>query len=168
MIRIRGALFALVVAASAVALPNAAGAQYGRLVDTNRLVALAKRACVAGAPDHQRTIPALAAREKWDEYGKKPGTPASTRAWLVSLNGQPAIVDIERSTGTSRCSVNAVSDPNAVGRAVGAAVGRAADRTAHPQGGTVRTWRATRASPLITVSSAPGQAMTRITVAAGR
>jgi hypothetical protein len=163
-----GALVALVVAAAAATAPTAAGAQYGRLVDTSRIVALAKRACVAGSPDHQRAVAAIAGRERWDEYGKRPGTPATTRAWLVSLAGQPAIVDIERNGPVSRCSVNAVSDPNAVGRAVATLVGREPDRTAHPQGGTVRTWRATRAMPLVTVTNAPGQAMTRLTVTSAR
>lgn len=168
MRNVRSALVALATAAVAAMIPTAASAQYGRLVDTGRIVGLAKRACVAGAPDHQRTVASLAAREKWDEYGKKPGTPATTRAWLVALAGQPAIVDIERNGPVSRCSVNAVSDPNAVGRAVAALIGRAPDRTAHPQGGTVRTWRATRTMPLVTVSNAPGQAMTRLTVTSAR
>lgn len=168
MRNVRSALATLATAATAAMIPNAASAQYGRLVDTNRIVALAKRACVAGSPDHQRTVATLAAREKWDEYGKKPGTPATTRAWLVALSGQPAIVDIERNGPVSRCSVNAVSDPNAVGRAVAAMLGRQADRTSHPQGGTIRTWRATRAVPLVTVTSAPGQAMTRVTITSAR
>lgn len=142
-----------------------ATAQFGRLVPTNTVLQLSLNACIAPGTDFQRTVPALARRSKWDEYGKKPGTPVTTRGWLVAPNGQPVIVDIARNGAVGTCSVNAVSDPAAIVKAIRGA--RGAPRTTRsPNGDVVHVWPASKGRPVTSVVNSPGQAMTRVTVTA--
>ncbi len=155
-------------AAAAIAmciLSAPASAQFGRLVPTDTILRTSVGTCVTPGTDFQRTVPTIAKRGKWDEYGTKPGTPRTTRGWLYAPNGQPIVVDIATNGSVGTCSVNAVSDPSAIVKAIRAARGAPrVNRT--PNGDIVYLWPATKGRPVTSVTNSPGQAMTRVTVTA--
>lgn len=155
----------IVMAAAAVLLSGApASAQYGRLVPPAKVVALHASACVANAPDFEATLPKVAARKHWDEYGRSAKARPGDRAWLVSVDGQPTIVDISREGHRQRCSVNAVTAPGAIVDLVRAAQKRKPDRVVdNGPAGRVNIWNV---SPIrvITVTVPLGQAIGRITM----
>jgi hypothetical protein len=156
------------LAASAMLLAIAqvpAAAQLGRLVSTPDLLKFTADTCIAGGSDFQRAVPAAAEKLHWDEYGKKPGTPATTRAWLVAVKGLPVVVDIGKAGSLGMCSVNAVSDPAAVTAAISASRGKPQSSTL-PNGDKVSKWEAKGKMPAMKIESSPGRAMARISVIA--
>ena len=155
----------LALCAAAVLAPHPVSAQLGRLVSTPDLLQLTASTCVASGADFQITVPLAAAKGRWDEYGKKAGTPSTTRAWLVSLKGLPVVVDISETGRVGMCSVNAVSDPAAVTNAITANRGKPQIST-RSNGDKVARWAAKGKLPTMSVESSPGRAMTRISVLA--
>lgn len=145
------------------AMQAPASAQLGRLVATPDLLKLASDTCITGGSDFQRSVPAAAAKNHWDEYGKKPGTPPTTRAWLVAVKGLPVVVDISKTGSTGICSVNAVSDPAAVANAISTTRGKPVTSIL-PNGDKVSKWTAKGKMPAMTIESSPGRAMTRISI----
>jgi hypothetical protein len=154
-----------IMAAVMIMQAGIASAQFGRLVPTDTILRTSLATCITPGTDFQRTVPVIAKRAKWDEYGKKPGTPATTRGWLYAPGGQPVVVDIARNGSIGTCSINAVSDPNAIIKSIRAA--RGAPRvTRTPNGDVVSLWPATKGRPVTSVITSPGQAMTRVTITA--
>jgi len=154
---------AVIMAMTLLSAP--ASAQFGRLVPTDTILRTSIGTCVTPGTDFQRSVPAIARRGKWDEYGTKPGTPRTTRGWLYAPNGQPVVIDIARNGSIGTCSVNAVSDPNAIVKAIRGARGTPRV-TRTPNGDVVSLWPATKGRPVTSVTTSPGQAMTRVTVTA--
>lgn len=154
------------MACMALLLPTPASAQLGRLIETSQLVPMFNRVCVRNAPTFAARIPAIARAEKWDELKTSPTAKAGDRGWLVSIKGQPSIVDIGRISGGERCSVNAVGDPNAIMKALSQIMGTKPATSNGPNRTQVRSWGASKGRPAISVTSSPGQAMARLTATA--
>lgn len=155
----------LAIWAAALLAPRPVSAQLGRLVSTPDLLQLTASTCVASGADFQVTVPTAAIKGHWDEYGKKPGTPSTTRAWLVSVKGLPVVVDISKAGPVGMCSVSAVSDPAAVTNAITVNRGKP-QISKRTNGDKVARWAAKGRLPTMTVESSPGRAMTRISVLA--
>lgn len=158
----------LIAAAAATLTPGHATAQYGRLVPPQKVLALHAAACAAGSTDFETSLPKLARRRGWDEYGRSATARPGDRAWLVSLDGQPAIVDISKQGRSQRCSVNAVTGPAGLLSLVRAQRGRAPDRvTRKGTSGDVSLWRLTPRTT-VSVTVPMGQAIGRITTEVAR
>ena len=158
-------LTSLVIAAVATMIASSpASAQYGRLVPPAKVVALHGSACAASAPDFATALPKLAAKRNWDEYGRSAKARPGDHAWLVSIDGQPTIVDISREGTKQRCSVNAVTAPGAVLALVRGEQKRKPDRVVKQgQAGDVSIWRLSP-KKVVTVTVPMGQAIGRITM----
>ena len=139
-----------------------AQSSFGRLVDPKALATFADETCSIGAKTSNTALAAKAARSKWDELGRTAATPKGSRAWMVSLKGQPVIVDVTQNSKSRTCSVSAVTDPNSVILSVARQRGLK-PRTKSAQGNTVATWPASRIQPLLEVIYGGGRAMARIT-----
>jgi hypothetical protein len=160
---------AIVAALAATLLVAPATAQYGRLTPPDAMLGLFSRACVAGAPSFSTFVPLLAKRERWDPLGLSKTARPGDQGWLVSLNGQPAIVDIHRPTpDTQTCSVSAVTAPSALIAGMTKRQGRKADMERTQAGGLVKGWtRTIEKRPVSITVPTDGRAMARITIAAG-
>jgi hypothetical protein len=154
----------VLAAAAAMIASSQASAQYGRLVPPAKVAALHASACAGTAPDFATALPKLAALRKWDEYGRSAKARPGDRAWLVSLDGQPTIVDISREGTKQRCSVNAVTAPAGLLSIVRTQQKRRPDRVVkNAVSGDVNIWRI-NPKTVVTVTVPMGQAIGRITM----
>jgi hypothetical protein len=159
-----------IVAVAATTLSAPAYAQYGRLTPPDALIGLFSRACVAGAPRFSTFLPTLAKRERWDQLGLSASAKPGDQGWLVSVGGQPAIVDIHRPTPTTEtCSVSAVTAPGGLVQAMTRRQKRAPDIQRNQAGGLVKGWsRTIEGRPVSITVPTDGRAMARITLTASR
>lgn len=160
----------LTAAAAAALATSPASAQYGRLTPPDALLGLFSRACVAGAPRFSSFLPVLAKRERWDQLGLSASAKPGDQGWLVSVGGQPAIVDIHRPTpGTETCSVSAVTAPGGLVQAMTRRQKRNPDVQRNQAGGLVKGWsRTIEGRPVTVTVPTDGRAMARITLTASR
>lgn len=160
----------LTAAAAAALAISPASAQYGRLTPPDAMLGLFSRACVAGAPRFSAYVPLLAKREKWDALGLSASARPGDQGWLVSVGGQPAIVDIHRPTPTTEtCSVSAVTAPSALVQSMTKRQGRGPDMQRTQAAGLVKGWtRTIEKRPVSITVPTDGRAMARITIAANR
>lgn len=160
---------AALTAALAIAMPGATQAQYGRLVDPKRALAFFNTACIASAPSFSTSVAAKAKTSKWDELGLSKKAKPGDRGWLVSLNGLPAIVDISRSGAVQKCSINLVTDPSQVLALISKIEGRKPDFRRETKVSLEQGWNPTKKIPNpLMVTTTPGVAMVRVTMAATR
>jgi hypothetical protein len=157
------------MAALALATPVATRAQYGRLVDPKRALAFFNTACIASAPSFSTRVAAKAKASKWDELGLSRKAKPGDRGWLVSLNGLPAIVDISRTGPVQKCSINLVTDPSQVLALISKIEGRKPDFRRETKVTLEQGWNATKRIPNpLMVTTTPGVAMVRVTMAASK
>lgn len=156
-----------ILAASAIAAcssPAYADSSFGRLVDSKSLASFAQETCGTAAKKSNTNLVSKAKLGKWDELGRTAATPPGSRAWMVSLKGQPVIVDVSQAAVGRTCSVSAVTDPSSVVGAILRLRG-AKPQTRKLKNNTIVTWPATKAFPRTDVAYGGGQAMARITYA---
>ena len=143
---------------------TAANAQnsFGRLVDPKALTTFAQDACGNDARKSNGPLAAKAKLSHWDELGRTAATPPGSRAWMVSLKGQPVIVDVAQTKTGRTCSVSAVTDPNSViGNII--RIRSAKPKMTKVKGNSMAIWPATNMQPHTDVTYGGGQAMARIT-----
>ena len=151
-----------------VAAP-AAGQGLARLATPVAIAGLLDRTCIAAYPHPATALPAIAARERWDRLGTKGRTTDGAAGWLVSLGGQPAIIDVSAPSPWETCSLSTTTAPDVQIAYWKDRMGRAPDQSLTD--GTVEkrvwAWRSAGVPGSITLTTQPGQPMARITIASG-
>lgn len=154
----------ILAACALAACSSAAQAEssFGRLVDPKSFTTFAQDACGNAAKKSNSNLFTKAKMAKWDELGRTATTPAGSYAWMVSLKGQPVIVDISKASKSRTCSVSAVTDPSSVIDAILRLRG-VKPQVKKTKGNTFVIWPATKTLPTTNVTYGGGQAIARIT-----
>lgn len=127
--------------------------------------------CLETAPDFQDNLPKIARKARWEELSKAPGSPATKRGWLMSVDHTQAIVSINTNTsGHPTCALSSTSLGQAVDIEAKREIGRPADGTANENGMVTLRWRYKRADTppsILAITYDPHKPLTRLMITIG-